>query len=323
MNMNNTKGKNAKRGATKAPSTRDVGPSVRICQLNIEGISRSKSDCLSRIINNLDIDVVLLQETHAANELQLTRRGELAGYNLVAATYHAQYGTATYVHHSISQSTVVISNSIDHENIAVTSIEIAQTKICNIYKPPKSRWPEPALPELQHPSVYMGDFNSHHTSWGYKDIDENGKDIMEWADKTNAFLVHDNKTKGSFKSARWNRCYNPDLVFTSKDENSLPVPAKKSILDDFPNSHHRPILLEIGLKIPLVQSYPGPRWNFQKADWNQYAQKLDERIRWIEPQNSAFLEGIGKSTSRAGVGRLKSFGRSFRRRPIETQPTSL
>ena len=52
-------------------NTRDVGPVLKICQLNVEGLSKSKSEYLSRLCIEEEIDVLLLQETHTIDDFQL------------------------------------------------------------------------------------------------------------------------------------------------------------------------------------------------------------------------------------------------------------
>lgn len=110
--------------------------------------------------------------------------------------------------------------------------------------------------------------------------------IVSWAETNNAHLVFDAKSKGTFKSGRWNKEYNPDLCFVSVTTNNLPMAASRTVMDDFPNSQHRPILIEIGLQIPLINSTPYPRWNFNKAAWEDYAKELDKCIRFIPPKCS-------------------------------------
>uniref|UniRef100_H2ZUE6 Endonuclease/exonuclease/phosphatase domain-containing protein n=1 Tax=Latimeria chalumnae TaxID=7897 RepID=H2ZUE6_LATCH len=41
-----------------------VGPTIRICQLNIKGISRSKCEYLERLLKKHSVDVLVLEETH-------------------------------------------------------------------------------------------------------------------------------------------------------------------------------------------------------------------------------------------------------------------
>lgn len=84
------------KGSFQSQKTRDVGPSVRIMQINIEGISKAKSDYLHKLLNIDKIDVVNIQETHTKDDLDLERRCHLPGYTLIEAVHHPKYGIATY-----------------------------------------------------------------------------------------------------------------------------------------------------------------------------------------------------------------------------------
>ena len=53
--------------------------------------------------------------------------------------------------------------------------------IANVYKPPSVGWLSHLPPSLQHPAIYVGDFNSHHPDWGYRDMDNDGEQVAEWA----------------------------------------------------------------------------------------------------------------------------------------------
>ena len=72
----------------------DIGPAIRILQLNIEGISAAKRDILSTICSK-HIDIICLQEVHAKADIS---RGRLVidNYDLVAFAGHQQHGRATY-----------------------------------------------------------------------------------------------------------------------------------------------------------------------------------------------------------------------------------
>lgn len=88
----------------------------------------------------------------------------------------------------------------------------------NIYKPPNKPWPQILQISEQTPATYVGDFTSHHTFWGYA----NGIDLQNWADRNNLSL----KDLATFKSARWQRGYNPDLCFVSRDAHDRPIKTK-------------------------------------------------------------------------------------------------
>jgi hypothetical protein len=55
---------------------------LQICHLNIEDISASKSDYLSRLMIEHEIDIVAIQETHTNSDLNLLNRGKLPGFNV-------------------------------------------------------------------------------------------------------------------------------------------------------------------------------------------------------------------------------------------------
>lgn len=91
-----------------------------------------------------------------------------------------------------------------------------------------------------------------------------------------------------------------------------PLSAFKSILNGFPHSQHRPVLLEIGLCIPFVLSFPGPRWNFSKADWDKYRKRTDSIVRWIEPIHSNYGRFVNMITTSA----KKTIPRGFRKKYV-------
>lgn len=138
--MNNNKNKI---GRPNDHKTRNLGPIIRVCQLNIEGISRSKSEILSKILKLNDIDLVILQETHATDSQQLTSRGKITGYELLGATYHHAYGNATYIRNNIENAKLI--SCCTKDNIHSVTIKIADTHVTNIYKPPNDSWPSQVI----------------------------------------------------------------------------------------------------------------------------------------------------------------------------------
>ncbi|KAI5755895.1 uncharacterized protein LOC108253156 [Diaphorina citri] len=268
-----------------ASRSRTIGPSLRICQINIEGLSASKSDYL---LLDHNIDILLIQETHTSDSEQINSRGKISGFDLVSSLNHPKYGIATYVKNEHFSNTAVIDSSISPDNLFSITIKLNDISISNVYKPPSANWPLNVHPTHPHPSVYLGDFNSHHTQWGYSVDDTNGEQLIDWAESHHLHLVHDAKQIGTFHSARWGRDYNPDLCFISSNSDGQPTPCSREVLPGFPHSQHRPVIIDVGIKVPLVSSVPKPRWNFQKADWKTYSKKLDDSIRFIPPISSNY-----------------------------------
>ena len=115
---------------------------------------------------------------------------------------------------------------------------------------------------------------------------------MDWAETLNLHLLYDAKDRGTFHSARWDRDYNPDLCFVTS-MNTGPLPATRVVLKNFPQSQHRPVIIDIGNKIPIVKSVAKPRWNFHKADWKRFSKLLDDAIRFIPPLSSNYERFVG------------------------------
>lgn len=128
--------------------TRKLGPSIRVCQLNVEGISRAKCDLLHKILIDYDVDVLAIQETHTETEDQLRSRARIPGYELIGATYNRSYGTATYIRNTIENAT--LKRASTSNNIHEITIQVGEITVCNIYKPPAAPWPQHVSPSCIH-----------------------------------------------------------------------------------------------------------------------------------------------------------------------------
>ena len=299
-----------KSGSSQNPCFRQIGPTIQILQINVEGISKAKSQYLSKICLEKRIDIILIQETHTADAHQLVTRGSIPGYELLGATYSQVYGVATYINSTV-ENAFLLSTSTSHD-IHEVVVKAGDLTVVNVYKPPSVKWPIKVLNSHPHPAIFLGDFNSHHTQWKYKINDPNGESLTSWAEINNVHLVFDVKDRGTFKSAAWKQEYNPDLCFVTSNNNLLPLATSRRVLSDFPKSQHRPVLLEVGTKIPLVNSTPRPRWNFQKAKWDDFKENLEKTLGWIPPISKNYERFVGAIIS---TGK-KHIPRGYRRQYI-------
>jgi hypothetical protein len=228
----------------------------------------------------------------------------------VAAVHSDVYGVATYARSDLDDITVLNCSTLN--NISSITIELSKIKITNIYKPPNEIWPTPPLPCYEHPAIYVGDFNSHHESWGYDRADQNGDIINEWAQLNAIDLLYCAKGKGTFHSARWRKDYTPDLSFVTCPNTNINDKATRLVLDDFPHSQHRPVIIKYGIRVPLTNTVPLPRWNFKKADWKSFSRDLDKVIQHIPCQTDCYNRFTGAIISSA----KKHVPRGFRREYI-------
>lgn len=119
----------------------------------------------------------------------------------------------------------------------LVAISIDDLKIANIYKPPNSPWSIEILTVYQHPAVYVGDFNSHHTLWRYQTDDDNGLKLADCADINHLSLIFDAKDRETLHSRRWLRDYNPDLCFASSNHDERQQQVSRRVLLDFPEAN--------------------------------------------------------------------------------------
>lgn len=277
------------KGTSQSQQTRTFGTSARILQINAEGLSRDKCEYLSKLATDLKIDILAVQETHLTEDLE--RRGNIAGYRMIARLFSSIHGSAVYARNNLCNLSEVNCHKIN--DIEIITVKLNNLTIMSIYKPPSSNWPTPPLPPLTAPCIYIGDFNSHHTTWGYSNNDENGEKLATWCDSQDLYLSWDAKETKTFHSARWQSDTNPDLVFVSTDERKLPLDHTRKVLQKFPRSQHRPTLITIGLEIPIIRSVHKPRWNFKKANWDNYSSEVDCNLRWIPPKAENYKRFVG------------------------------
>lgn len=125
------------------------------------------------------------------------------------------------------------------------------------------------------PCLYVGDLNNYSVERGYDDNDDQGNKFHNWIIFYNMKLMYNNKEKGTFRSARRSKDYTPYLCMVLRHSLSDNTMATKNVLGNFPNSQHRPVVLDYGLQISLIRSIPKPHRNFRKADRGNYEKELD------------------------------------------------
>lgn len=85
----------------------------------------------------------------------------------------------------------------------------------------------------------------------------------------------------------------------------------RKVLKNIPHSHHRPVILEYGLQIPLVRSIPKPRWKFKLADWKAFATSLDHIVQYIPPSSSNYNRFLGSVKAAAKRHTPREFRKTY------------
>uniref|UniRef100_H2ZY42 Endonuclease/exonuclease/phosphatase domain-containing protein n=1 Tax=Latimeria chalumnae TaxID=7897 RepID=H2ZY42_LATCH len=194
------------------------------------------------------------------------------GFAVVSLLHHRQYGMASYIREDIPATPVSLSGPNDVNEFQ--AIKLKDLTLINIYKPPSANWPLPVLPTLSGPSIYCGDFNSHHSHWGYPDDDVDGVRLEEWVSTVNLQLLYDPKQPPTFHSNRWSLGSSPDLSFSTTGQHP-PVVTEHKVHDKFPRSQHQLCLITMGMQIPITSGLQKPWWNFWKARWDFFQSESD------------------------------------------------
>ncbi|KAL4083862.1 hypothetical protein QTP88_029178 [Uroleucon formosanum] len=222
--LDNQKDQNLKHGNNKN-GNKATEYLLRIVQLNVEGMTKSKAELISDVFHHADI--LALQETHISDD-------QLGKLKIPGYIGHNKHGMATFVSQDLDPKNIRRLEGNKH----TVGIEIGNTNIFNIYKPPSEKWTTSVLPLAEHPAVYIGDFNSHNMEWGYNSTDNNGETLSNWAQLNHLQLLYDAKQGGTFKSGRWGSITSPDLCFVTTDSSNMPLKANRQILQEFPRSQH-------------------------------------------------------------------------------------
>ena len=249
-----------------------------ILQLNIKGLTASKMNVLHHLAMQSEALSILLQETHCTDAEKLV----LPNYQLAGSSLSRKHGLATFVHERLRYT--LLDQSPPTSEIEWLCVDVDGYKIVNVYKPPPTQLRTLNLPVFPHPCMYTGNFNCRHADWGYDNNSPDGECLAGWASINCLALLYNAKDAASFYSGRWNTGTNPDLAFASVGPNSC-LPDRR-VLDKFPRSQHRPLLITPPRFAMAVPSMPVKRWNLCKAKWSHYIALTNKFAKTLLPPDS-------------------------------------
>jgi len=206
-------------------------------------------------------------------------RPKLPGMTLIGEIPNKQYVSAIFSKSGLIVESAEHSNT---ENIEIITIVVKGCMDTSIYKPFNINFDFEKPKNFNNSAVkiVVGDFNSHSCSWGYLDTDQNGEKVEEWAEVELLSLIHDPKLSKSFNIGRWKKGYNPNLIFASSNISQQCV---KNICNPISNTQYRAIKLQItevirGEIVPFKR-----RFNYKKANWEEFGLVIDRKIQHLEP----------------------------------------
>ncbi len=245
-----------------------------ILQWNANGINSHGGEFKYLILTKtISPDIILIQET----KISPKKAFHLPGYNVIRKDRHLfkkgppAGGVITAIKHGIdyTENTVNIDGI---ENI-ITTIqgENQPITIINLYIPPQHTITNDHLNKLQpfiSPLTYIGgDFNAHSGMWGQDaSTCSRGKTVEHWLNEHNLSTL--NQGQHTWHRLNTNQYSSIDLSVVTQQ---LALYAHWDVHEDSWGSDHFPIQTSINFKPSATkQSETHPRWNFNKANWEQF-----------------------------------------------------
>lgn len=247
-------------------------------QWNLKSI-KSNFDNLKILIHNYSPDLVLLNETF----LKPSYKFYIKNYIIYRQDRQDGYGgIAILIKDNIFHNCQDLQFHFMHPNFQGQSIKVWDHKIeiniVNIYNPPNSKissqnW-ETILKSIDSPLIVMGDLNSHHTSWGSKNNDSNGKVIINSLEDFNLVLLNTGKpTRISLPNQH------PSAVDLTLVSNRLASKCTWDTILDCGSSDHLPIICELDKDIPKPQREKENIYNYKRADWEIFNESVEHNIQ--------------------------------------------
>lgn len=193
---------------------------------------------------------------------------KILNYDLLGATYHAKYGTATYMRINFENAIMLITSTSN--NIFELALKFWDITINNIYKFPEIKWPN-----LQ--GYILVSSEATPISGNSEKIINMGKTflVVQCRDPQSLFAicclisrVFSELQHGNITATRF--------YALSLDNSNCAFSAKRRVPPDFQPSQNRLVILETGLRVLLITSFPPPRLKSKKANWASFTENVDK-----------------------------------------------
>lgn len=244
--------------------------SINILQWNSRSIRANRSSLIN-FLSTQFYEVIVLSETW----LQPNNNFEIRGYNFVHKSRNDGYGGVG----------ILISQDIEYEEIDITTnfnpnieacavnLPVAGINIISIYRPPNSQvsqndW-QNLLDQFSSYTIFCGDFNAHHSSWGPIPEDRNGRNLMNAIENLDLVTLNDGSPT---RISPQGTASAVDLTILSP---LIVDRVSWEVLSDTLGSDHYPIKIDIQINPSSFTINPSTKWNDQKADCLHYQNHID------------------------------------------------
>ena len=248
---------------------------MNVLQWNAEGLGPSKALELKKFLKDKKIHIALIQETKLRSKLPPS----FPGYEPYKCTCtNTCQGILTLIKTDIQAqvSKVKTNDANDIHHIKIWHNGQKYT-LYNVYSPPTTTF-DAQLQEINFKrTILAGDTNGHSPTWGYEDRNPSGRYVEELTNTTNLILLQDKNSKETLFHRPSGKTFRPDHTLISADiRNQCQI----EVMEDL-GSDHLPILITLGVDRE-ENTRRDPRWNYCKADWQEYRNKTDDTLRTLD-----------------------------------------
>ena len=247
---------------------------LKILTWNANGLGQYKEE-LQVFLNNSNIDIGLITETHLTNQSYI----KIPGYKL----YHTIHPQNT----ARGGSAVIIKDNLPHyeekqyqsASIQATSVKIKTANynimVCAAYFPPRYNLTKEEylqfLKTLGQMFILGGDFNAKHTHWGSRLVTKKGKELLK------AIMQYGCNYHSTGMPTYWptDQSKIPDLLdfFITKKISTNFVSVEECF--DL-SSDHSPVILTLSEN--LIKKEVNPHLTNKTTDWESFKSDLSKRI---------------------------------------------
>jgi exonuclease III len=246
---------------------------VNLCHINITSIRKHKDELLARFSH---YDIISINESN----LEKDRPFSLKGYNIFRndRTDKSGGGVLLAIKEHI-KCHEILNKTIEKNEILAVQIETKTLKpilISSMYVPPTAKMNLNIFRELYTMNsncLIVGDLNAALQNMGSKKTNTKGRQLQELLNEGFLNCIEDDsptyERNNYEEKIDWILASQPLISFISNVETHPPIGAV---------SGHKPLTIEIPLRAEPKPTSPRISYNFQKAKWPKFRQKLDEYL---------------------------------------------
>ena len=267
-----------------------ANPNV-ILQWNCRGLLSNRIE-LENLISEFSPAVICLQETLLDPSIQNNQNNENNLPSFVKFKNYKGYfkcinsgrnGVAIYVKNNVPHSIIELDTVLQALAVRVTYqnkefiVSNHYTSLTHDGVPSKHKFNK-IIHFFDRPYLMCGDFNAHNKLWSHKD-DDRGRALGSFICDNDLGVLNTKVKTRQDHSGEWSLL---DLTIAHP---SLLLDFESKVLPDAHGSDHCPIL--VTLNGPLFENEKRPRWNFKKADWNNFRTQCRNEINteFFDPKN--------------------------------------